>query len=212
MDCQMPDMDGYEATAQIRQNEGAQKHTRIIAMTANALKGDRERCLAAGMDDYIAKPIRPVDLLAVVERQLSLRSPDTTGEGKSTQEKSSRRSGLDHEVLAELQSLAEGHDPEFFENVIKLFLEEAPQRLASLRASATSHDAKALKAGAHKLRGSCRQLGIVSMAAVCMSLEGAASLFPSSNGVTSLLDQLQEQFEIAREEFETKYLSGSGVP
>jgi CheY-like chemotaxis protein len=211
MDCQMPEMDGYEATAQIRRNEGTQKHTRIIAMTANALKGDKELCLAAGMDDYIAKPIRSGDLLAVIERQLSLCSSDNTGEANSMQEKSSQGSGLDHEVLVELQSLAEGHDPEFFERVIKLFLEEAPQRLASLRESAASHDAKALKIGAHKLRGSCRQLGIVSMAEVCMSLEELASMFPTSDGVMSLLDQLQEQFEAAREEFETKYLSGNRI-
>ncbi|MGC3972889.1 MAG: response regulator [Nitrospira sp.] len=78
MDCQMPEVDGFEATALIRGMEEGVRHTPIVAMTANAMQGDRERCLAAGMDDYVAKPVRPKDLQAVLERWLG-KHPNGTG-------------------------------------------------------------------------------------------------------------------------------------
>jgi CheY-like chemotaxis protein len=75
MDCQMPEMDGYEATSRLRRMEGLNQHVRVIALTADAISGGRERCLAAGMDDFIIKPVKLDDFIQVLKERLVVQTP-----------------------------------------------------------------------------------------------------------------------------------------
>ena len=207
MDCQMPEMDGYEATSRIRRNEGNTRHTCIIAMTANALLGDRERCLAAGMDDYISKPVGRAELLAAIRRNVKSGKTREAEEPAGLSRNVPVEGCIDHEALSKLRSLGDGDDREFLGNIIRLFLEETPDRIGAIGEAAALKDTIALKARAHKLRGSSLQLGLVGIAGACMALEEAADYPLRRKDVEPLLKQLREQFEIVTHELETNYLS-----
>ncbi len=195
MDCQMPEMDGYAATAAIRAREGVDRHTPIIAMTAGAMVGDRERCLAAGMDDYIAKPVRREELAAVLERWL----PDGDRARPSTSFRSeSSDDGIDRAVLARLADPAHGGDPSFLRELIAIFHQEMPPLVEAIRRAAASGDAAGLIHPAHTLRGSAGNLGADRLAAICGQLEGLARE-GAEKSVTNLVAELtREVAEVER--------------
>jgi signal transduction histidine kinase/CheY-like chemotaxis protein len=146
MDVQMPDMDGFEATAEIRAREKTTGgHLRIIAMTAHAMTGDRDRCLRAGMDGYVSKPLDPRLLCAVVEQEEVAPSPQLP-----TFERS-----------AALERL--GGDSQLLSEVIQLFLVDCPHRLAAIKAAVDARDADAICREAHGLKGAAGNLSAVSL-------------------------------------------------
>jgi two-component system, sensor histidine kinase and response regulator len=191
MDCHMPELDGYQATRLIRDREGAQspgpasQRVRIIAMTANAMEGDREKCLAAGMDDYVAKPVREEALRSALNRaEQVLGIPDRPVDAAAH---------VNLETLAEIRSLTEGGKSDPLVELIDLFLSDTPVYLQRLRAASEGRDAAGLHEAAHALKGSCGNLGATPMAELCRSLDQAATAgFLNSAG--TLVEQIEAEF------------------
>ena len=158
MDVQMPTMDGFEATGRIRQKEQLNGgHIPIIAMTAHAMKGDRERCLGAGMDGYIPKPIRAKDLYKAVET-ITASIHETHGDGSET---------LDRDYLL-AQS---GGSAETLKEIVDLFAVECPKLMGQIRSAITSGNASDLQRAAHTLKGSIQFFGVKRSAAAAFRLE-----------------------------------------
>jgi PAS domain S-box-containing protein len=173
MDCQMPEMDGYQATAAIRQREqdapGARRIP-IIAMTANAMAGDRELCLAAGMDDYVSKPVRIDHLAAALARWLPAGGAPAAGPPAPADGAAEADAPFDAGELAQLQEQL-GGDRDSIPAILKMFLEEAPQHVAAIARAVSAHHAGDLRQAAHRLRGSSQIIGARAMARICRSLE-----------------------------------------
>ena len=175
MDCHMPEMDGYEATAEIRRREGEGRHTPIIAVTASAMAGDRERCLAAGMDDYLAKPLRERDLSATLSRWVG-------GDGAAVDETPATGDppdGAEPHVLdpghvAEIRALGEQSGLDLLSEVVQLFHRDTPGRLGRLKGALREGDSPAVREVAHALKGTASGVGATQATAVCARLEAAA--------------------------------------
>jgi CheY-like chemotaxis protein len=165
MDCQMPELNGYEATAAIRAIEGAARHTPIIAMTAGARPEDRERCLSAGMDSYLAKPISKDTLLALVARCIG------TATGPRYAPIPDAEITIDTEVVDELRILGEAADKDFLAELVAEFVRDTQPLLAQLAQAIESGDAQEAGHIAHGLKGSCIQLGGRRLALACDRLE-----------------------------------------
>jgi PAS domain S-box-containing protein len=172
MDVQMPEMDGFEATAQIRQHQARTgQHTPVVAMTANAMKGDRERALAAGMDDYLSKPIRLGDLEVMVQKWVP---PETASEP----------------VIAD--------DVEGW--LAEPYLKEEAEVRAELHAALQAGDARRVAFAAHKLKGGAGTVGATTLAELCSQLEQRAGQ-PSLDGLAGpegLIARLETAADVVR--------------
>jgi diguanylate cyclase (GGDEF)-like protein len=168
MDCSMPEMDGYEATAHIRAIEDTlDRHTPIVAMTANTQRGDAEKCLTAGMDDYLAKPITLVELRRKLERWLPhpASSPEAVAPCATETEPV-----LDRAVFDKLRDILGPALPQ----AVTPFLEDAPVYLAELEAAVAQGDAAIARARAHALKGAAGNLGASVLAALAQEAEQRA--------------------------------------
>jgi signal transduction histidine kinase/CheY-like chemotaxis protein len=177
MDVQMPEMDGLEASRAICARWLAPERPRIIAMTAEAMQGDREKCLAAGMEDYIVKPVTRERLAEALERCEPVRRatpatvPAPPGATDASQD-SAAHDDLDRVVLDQLHDDLGG--PGAVREVMASFLQQAPSALAALRDAAARRDTAGMRQAAHMIRGTSAMLGARTLASVCAEIEGLA--------------------------------------
>jgi len=178
MDCQMPVMDGFEATTAIRVQEakqGAGAHIPIVALTANAMQEDRERCLAVGMDSYLPKPYNKQQLYNEVYRWLVDRElEEHTAEASEELPVGTDSRPLSSAVIDQLQGLEP--DSDFFEKLVEAYLVQSANNLRDLQASVKAGDAKAVRAAAHGFKSSSGNMGALGLAEWCRELEMAARI------------------------------------
>jgi len=182
MDCQMPELDGFAATAEIRRSEqGSGNHLTIIALTANALDGDREICIAAGMDDYLAKPFSREQLAATLKRWLAPLTVAPVSKTPASPPAASARTDPAATVAADgpinpralnlIRHLPGANGAALVDKVIRAYLAETPLRLEQMQAAAKTGDAEALRKAAHSMKSSSANVGAERLAGLCKELE-----------------------------------------
>ena len=168
MDCQMPEMDGFEATRQIRAGAAGERASKlpVIAMTANAMQGDRERCLEAGMDDYLTKPIKADQVLATIRQWLSgidaVITVSEPGEPAAASSEVWNLNGAIERLIG---------DEELLKRLLIMFMDEFPRRLAELVQATEDHNFADLHAQAHSLKGVTGNLGAEKIHQLAARLE-----------------------------------------
>jgi CheY-like chemotaxis protein len=176
MDCQMPEMDGFEAVRTMRRLEvvSGRPRTVVIALTANGMDGDRERCLEAGMDDYLAKPYRRDQLLDILTRWTRGDGALDGGEGTDGQASLATPETIDGGTLEALRGLQRPGRLNLVERVIEIFNRDAPRLLAQMQAAIHDGNAEALRNAAHALKSASANVGALALAARCRQIEEQA--------------------------------------
>jgi PAS domain S-box-containing protein len=193
MDVQMPEMDGLEATKIIKRNVNGKQQPYIIAMTALAMEGDRERCMEAGMDDYISKPIRVDELIASLENSQS-QPQEPSGAVKDQQ---SAVSALDKEVLSKLRRTLGEDDEQVFIELIDIFLDDAPKLIDEMEQSFKKNELKNFIRAAHTLKTSSATVGAMTLSSYCKELELSGREDKLEN-VADRLKRIKQNYELVK--------------
>jgi CheY-like chemotaxis protein len=194
LDCQMPEMDGYETARAIRQLDSpAAREIPIVAMTAHAMKGDYKKCLDAGMDDYLAKPVRMETLQAVLHLWLS-RNPELSlapvpGSSEQAELVTHPEDPIDRSHLRRLAAIGGNASHDLADQLIHLFVEETPKKIAALQDAISAHDAKRVERIAHDLKSEAGNLGARFVASNALKLEtmGRSANLTGADEVVSAL-------------------------
>jgi len=214
MDCHMPVMDGFTATAEIRRRHSNGSRIPIIAMTAGALVEDRERCLAVGMDDYISKPVDLKTLETVLARWITPAAPVhgvSNGSGPSTPPREiDDRPPIDESRLESLRDLEAADGSSILASILAAFTGHSADLLVTMREAAQDGDNDRLQVIAHELRGASATAGATHVAKLCAEIESAARRGGPAPS-TELLDHLGAEFERAKSALARMVFSAASV-
>ncbi len=203
MDCQLPGLDGYQATAEIRRLQEPTRRTPIIAVTGSEAAADRQRCLAAGMDDHVAKPLRLKALTSLISRWAPQGPPASVTDEPAEPSKVNGsaadpgRAVLDAGVVARLERLGAAAGEDLLGQLAALFLADAQTRVGSLRQALAEGDALAVVRSAHSLTGSSGNLGATELSRLCgiLAADGRAAELV---GRSALIDGIEAELERVR--------------
>jgi CheY-like chemotaxis protein len=195
MVCQMPRMDGFEATVALRRRETAGHRTPVIALTATLTPADLERCIESGMDDYVAKPVRLDELEETLARWV--RVPTAESAPRTPLAEAGAASPIDRETFQGLVELLGTGERGALSEAVGLFLEEGAQRLNRLRAAVRTNDSRDLERAAHALKGSAGTFGALEVRDLSGRIEVLARA-GSVDEATPLVDATGEAFERVR--------------
>jgi signal transduction histidine kinase/DNA-binding response OmpR family regulator/pSer/pThr/pTyr-binding forkhead associated (FHA) protein/HPt (histidine-containing phosphotransfer) domain-containing protein len=205
MDVEMPEMDGLTATQQICQNWSSEKRPYIIALTAYAMTGDREKCLQAGMNDYITKPLRETELFQALQKAEAFfgRQGDQgeeilenreTGRRGDEREELKHDEVLDRRVLKSIRNMAGTKAESLVAELIAIYLEDSPQLLHLIREAILTDNPDSLRRSAHTLRSSSASLGSISLSKLCKELENLGRS-GTTTGAVEQLEQLEVEYK-----------------
>ena len=180
MDCQLPGMDGLETTRKIRSNENGPVRVPIVALTAHAMQGDRIRCLAAGMDDYITKPVTPAALRQILERWRPARPGDQDGEPK-----------LEAILNEDLALVQLGGEESLLNELIELFLRNWPELRDRLYASVDPLDLATIASTAHRIKGGASTIAAERVRSIASALE-VWQAHGEPEGIRNSIETLEE--------------------
>jgi len=204
MDCQMPELDGYWATQRLREIESREGRTRVpvIALTANALAGDRERCLAAGMDDYLPKPFTRKELLSLLRKWVG--GEGSAGAARDRGRESARvvtsmmgsraHPPLDPAALESLRSLSSDGGEALIAKLAQIFRDDAQLRREQLRRAFEESNAELLRSAAHAFKSSSANMGARALAEICRLIETQTLGGDIPDTCASLLVELEHEY------------------
>lgn len=221
----MPVMDGFAATAEIRRHEHLQGRARklpVVAITANALQGDRESCLAAGMDDYLSKPFTQQQLAAVISRWIALpvaatrhhgdapaparnaarkapvRAPAKPVTKAAAAPPPERRDAINLGALENIRALSEERGDSIMRRVVEAYVDDTPQHLQTLRRAISGRDPDKLRSAAHSLKSSSANVGADALAQLCREMENLGRN-ESTEGASGILSNMEKEFQAVRD-------------